>query len=126
MTSLPPIDRDTALRLLEKQVQLAGAEYQYPGDVCYYMLNGAPDCLVGRALADYGVPLDVLQSWDHPTQTIEMLWGGYAANEWLTEESAVIFIAAQDSQDGGNTWGDALFAAESAIEDFDAGISLWP
>jgi hypothetical protein len=114
MTSLPPIDRDTALRLLEKQVEEAGPDYVYQtpdsSQVCKYVVNGQPSCLIGRALVDYGVPVSVIAAWDAPTKTIGMAYSAYAA-DFLTYESAAVFEAAQDKQDSNESWGSALAAA---------------
>jgi len=117
MTSLPPIDRDTALRLLEKQVEEAGPDYVYtePEDTqtCQYLVDDQPSCLIGRALADYGVPLGTLAGWDTPTRVIRKVFDELAP-DFLTEDAVVIFSAAQSIQYTGDTWGLALQDAHDA------------
>lgn len=123
MTTLPPIDRDTALRLLEKQVAEAGSDYVYqtPGSskVCKYVLDGQPSCLIARALVDYGVPVSVIAAWDAPTKTIGMAYTDYKP-DFLTYESAAVFAAAQDKQDETEPWGDALAEARATAAELTA------
>lgn len=120
MTSLPPIDRDTALRLLEKQVEEAGPDYVYMApesqyQTCQYVADAQPSCLIARALADYGVPLETLASWDDPVRVIDVVFRELTPG-FLTEESAAIFAEAQWAQDISDTWGQALNAARVLAE----------
>jgi len=116
VTSLPPIDRDTALRLLEKQVQLAGSNYVYAAhdNVCQYVEGGQPDCLIARALVDYGVPVAVLKEWDSPTREIRQAWEKFNPS-FLTLAAVKVFAVAQDKQDEGQSWGYAVDAARNAM-----------
>lgn len=126
MTTLPPIDRDTALRLLEKQIEEAGPDYVYTApeesQTCQYVVDDQPSCLIGRALYDYGVPLETLAGWDAPTQVIRKVFDELAP-DFLTEDAATVLAAAQETQDTGGTWGLALQDAHDiacAIESDDS------
>src|SRR5882757_128354 len=118
MTSLSPIDRDTALRLLEKQVRLAGSDYVYEAhdNVCQYVNDGQPDCLIARALVDYGVPVAVMEEWDNPTREIKQVWDDHMNRPaFLTLAAVKVFAVAQDKQDAGQSWGYAVDAARNAM-----------
>jgi len=116
VTSLPPIDRDTALRLLEKQVRLAGFDHVYEAhdNVCQYVDGGQPDCLIARALHDYGVPVAVMAEWDTPNQEIRQAWQVFNPG-FLTLAAVKVFEVAQNKQDAGQSWGRAVIAARNAM-----------
>lgn len=136
-TALPSIDRDRALALLRQAVEQKGEDYVYPsGDpysvgtkTCTYERDGEPSCLVGHVLFIAGVPVEVLARLDQygETEFRTLAYGStcedddgneevlqepvlheYAA---LTEEAVEALSAAQDTQDRGRTWGQALLRA---------------
>lgn len=106
----PTVEQVTAT--IKAVVEEFGADYVYPyaaapADCRYteYDENGptAPSCIAGHVLHRLGVPLDELRQWEgnniHGLQEnyINLPAGAY---EGLS--------AAQEAQDGGKTWGEAL------------------
>lgn len=73
---------------------------------CLYVYNNAPSCLVGHVMHRLGIPLDVLSEHEgeSPNQFRPALSISYRAADALTK--------AQDVQDEGDAWADALEAAE--------------
>lgn len=79
--------------------------------MCVYVADGAPSCLVGHVLHRLGVPLDALSVFDESggkdaqlvvRRVLDGTSGATAHRLW----------AAQSAQDNGETWGEALEAAE--------------
>lgn len=109
---------------------------------CTYERNGEPSCIVGHALAYVGVPVEhlkVLDSLSDPAigndTTIATLEEDYEVgaeasyfdpetdigpSAWLetnddvvlTEEALLVFATAQNRQDAGTPWGEAVRDAE--------------
>lgn len=124
------ITPDSVIAGLKAIVEDAGEGFVYErvvtdqnGPKCVYVLNEAPSCIVGQFLAKLGVPLERLAVAD------EANYGaGLPAHILLNNlrEEGVVRItdysataalsAAQESQDGGDTWGAALYAANRAIK----------
>jgi len=96
-------------------VEARGRDYVYQrlGEMlaCRYVLDGRASCLVGDTLARCGVPLAELAKWEytHVGRLLYMLRRSGA----ITYETRVMDVlrAAQQRQDDGSTWGDALDAA---------------
>lgn len=138
------IDGQRAVDLLRMAVETKGEDYQYEqpdGTGCFYTLPGntAPSCIVGHALAYAGVPLDVLHAIDFggviredpdfPGEEYEesgSLGDTTANNEdviaWLERNGAVldreaidVFHKAQQWQDDGIAWGEAVAAAQRQL-----------
>jgi hypothetical protein len=83
---------------------------------CYYVHvdadggNQRPGCLIGVVLNRLGVPLDVLATREGS--------GAYVVTSSLVETSSDVANAlerAQDKQDNGATWAEALAAAEAGM-----------
>ena len=140
------IDAERALALLEKAMGTRGADYNYrlqaPDLQCNYVRDGKPDCIVGVALVDAGVPIPVLQRAEKTAAShvceksfeggpecgvanctstgIDSLWfrdflraeAGLA----LTDEAMYVLSAAQMWQDSHRTWGEAVQAARTTAE----------
>lgn len=108
---------------LKALVEEYGEEFVYQrntdpdaGPACAYVRGGEPSCLVGKFLANVGVPLERLERADY--------FGGDSARELLAslcDEGALqyepragwMLSAAQNVQDSGCTWGEALKMAAS-------------
>lgn len=138
------ITRDDALSLLRNAVEDRGADYVYPGtaetlgaDVtCRYFADegvGADDfgqtaenpnppaCIVGHALSQLGVTYaDVMATrvvhGETNTASARLLLRALPGLD-VTPEAEQLFVSAQDSQDGGYTWGDAVKYAQTNNND---------
>lgn len=78
--------------------------------VCQYVLNAGPGCIVGKALIELGVEIEDLQVLDSSNHG-----GGTAAKdipesiiEWDSLDARAFIQDVQESQDGGDTWGEAI------------------
>jgi hypothetical protein len=113
-----PITGAQALRLLREVVaESPDFIYKPPADdvqsVCVYAYDGQPSCIVGKALYRAGYDVDVLAALDcaNDPGAYNLAKLGIAADG----DALAIFAAAQRVQDRsyeGNTWTDALAAAE--------------
>lgn len=123
------INRARALELLEAVVAETGEDFTYglPGDdkSCLYAYDGAPSCMVGRALYKAGVTVDQLSDLDSHDDTgiYELHAGGYEedesylgqdANVVLTEGALDVFALAQLQQDFGHKYGEVIESARKA------------
>lgn len=135
------ITRDDALTLIRTAVEDRGADYTYPdtaefegADVtCRYFADEGteadefgqtaenphpPACIVGHALSQLGVTYEDMQAVYVPngnpnTASARTLLRRLPGLD-VTPEAEEVFAEAQDMQDGGRTWGDALARAETA------------
>lgn len=118
------IDRGKALTLLSGAVEKRGADYIYPNHDqpmgCTYVTEDCtgPDCMVGQALFDAGVPMAILEELDNLGSITDR-----DVMDRLTAEGVILtpgaynaFSAAQKRQDKGHTWGNACTAAEFTDE----------
>jgi hypothetical protein len=123
---VPVIDIGTALDLLAAAVEQRGAEFVYEPVwmdesryfSCLYANRGAPDCIVGHALAFANVCVrDLEEMGDDGVRDI------YLRGELpitLTLGALAVFDAAQRSQDRGCRWGDVLeYATDAAVKFLD-------
>jgi hypothetical protein len=135
------IGKDEAVELIRHAVKLKGSDYVDPrsgpmGHGCQYVngTTGQPLCIVGHALVELGVPTDALikapeidnlialpydregDPTGEPGRIKYLSGGGLAEVEDLefTPEAVGAFEAAQSTQDAGDTWGQALAAAEES------------
>lgn len=86
---------------------------------CYYAYNGMPDCIVGRLLAELGVPVADME--EEGVETLERVFSDYIAKLYsvlsdqydldFTFEARHFLDELQFRQDQGDTWGEALVAA---------------
>lgn len=122
------LDAPTALRLLTHAVQRNGAGFTYtrplvagnPTPVCsYFTDDSAPSCIVGHVLRDFGAPADLIRLRGNSigvyslAARLEM-----ASDEFQISKAAVkVLVAAQEVQDEGLPWGDALARAVLAFLD---------
>jgi hypothetical protein len=123
--TLPVLTEQRAIELLEAEVAAEGDSYVYPqreaiedlGDGteyqsarCDYVRDERPSCLVGRALHAYGVSIEQLKSIEGTS--IGAFGQQFTPVSWLPHSVAGLLYAAQNAQDGGQTWGEALIAAK--------------
>lgn len=118
------IDGPRALALLTEAVNDKGTDYVCR--LCEYERDNQPACLVGYALYRAGVSADTLVSMDLPNDgcgdyegdsaiaslsTISPEYFGFQ----LDELAVVAFSTAQNRQDNGRTWGEALEEAARSV-----------
>ena len=102
-----------ALELLEKAVATRGEDFVYQKRLggCLYVYQGKPDCLIGVALIDFaGWPLSDLERFC-PVASVAREFPGR-----IGADAVAVLQAAQDAQDAGETWGQALRAARNKAE----------
>lgn len=100
-------------------VEESGPDFVYNStadDGCTYTRNGAPDCLVGHAFAIMGIGINEIQLLDFDP-------AGEAAEAMVrlgvgTEAERFAADIAQQKQDLGDTWGEALEAYEAGLVRF--------
>ena len=111
---------EETLELLESVVAENGTDFVYPDEwkdsigTCLYVKpdGSGPACIVGNVLHRAGVPLDELSQMEG--QAADTVSGRYG----FDSEASMLLWRAQDEQDAGNTWGDALeFAKTQAAVD---------
>jgi hypothetical protein len=113
------IDLGTALDLLAAAVRQRGADFVYrPVWVdehryltCMYAHRGAPDCIVGYALAQAGVSVRALEAMRDDGVEELYLEGRFPVD--VTLGALAVLRAAQQSQDRGCCWGDVLAQANA-------------
>jgi hypothetical protein len=123
-TAAPTIDIGSALDLLAASVQLRGDDFVYlPVWIeesryltCRYANRGIPDCIVGQALALAGVDIHELEAM--PDDGVRDLYLRGELPVALTLGALAVFDAAQQRQDRGRNWGDALAHATAAAVRF--------
>lgn len=118
------IDAARAVELLEKAVAERGEQYVYAkvfdasapewsvphGYVCVYVdpADGQPSCMVGLALSLAGVTTEELLNVN---DTSAASLPGERLSVEVSPAAATVFENAQQMQDMGATWGNALAAA---------------
>jgi hypothetical protein len=124
--TVPVIDIGTALDLLAAAVEHRGADFVYrPVWIeesgyfsCLYANGGAPDCIVGQALAFADVRVRELEAMGDDGVRDLYLRGKLPVT--LTLGALAVFHAAQQSQDRGCRWGDVLkHATDTAVKVLD-------
>lgn len=123
------VTKAEAIQLLRNAIALKGEDYVYPvpdndfGPGCLYVKNGQPDCIVGHALAELGVPVEKMEyrnddscreadviSADSIGQNEAKLISAYGLA--FTGGAMEVLSVAQVLQDRGESWG---FSLEEAI-----------
>lgn len=111
------INARRALELLTDVV--AGREdYTYPDiyDVCRYVVDGQPSCVVGHVLHRAGWTIEELEYMDAPaTLIIASILDEYEPDR-ITPGAARVLHEAQLTQDARDTWGESLEAARNVYE----------
>ena len=100
-----------------------GYVYKAPEDgVCVNFYMGEPSCLVGHWLAMHGVTQGFL--WTHnisPDATVTDLFCGHALvmPMRVDERARKLLLLAQQRQDSGSTWGNAVeFSSRDVVEEY--------
>jgi hypothetical protein len=120
------IDAARAITLLREVVAEKGADYRYQkvkswGSLaCLYVHDGSCSCLVGHALHHAGVPTSELNALDFYGNDdgdtgIAQVYGRLPDRFQLTGHAVEVLAAAQNAQDDGLSWGEALSAAEEIV-----------
>jgi hypothetical protein len=113
------IDMGTALDLLAAVVRHRGRDFVYQPIwveeprylTCRYANVGAPDCIVGQALAYAGIDVPVLEAmYDDGVEDL-YFEGRFPCR--VTLGALAVLRAAQQSQDRGCAWGEVLANAEA-------------
>lgn len=110
------IDRNKAIELLNNAVAEKGEDYRYMQDAtggCQYVRDGAPSCIVGHALHEAGVDLDLLAAYDRREGGMligRVIREGIHGYEF-TEGAIRLLRFAQGKQDDGVLWGTAVNSA---------------
>ena len=124
--AVPVIDIGTALDLVAAAVEHRGAEFVYEPVwidesgyfTCLYANRGAPDCIVGQALAFANICVRDLEAMRDDAVRDLYLRGELPVT--LTLGALAVFRAAQQSQDRGCRWGDVLeYATDAAVRFLD-------
>lgn len=113
--ALPHSEQEAnGMAALRETVAEAGEDFIYRNDVCCYVADGSPSCLIAKAVTRLGAPLTMLAGWDSMDDgSIVCIISafGYPISSNLVHA----WIMAQYCQDRRKSWGDALSAAEEAI-----------
>ena len=125
MTTTPiKVDYSTALVALQQAVEERGANFKYrdlfgEGD-CRYVIDGEPACLVGEVLVGLGTPIGAFAMMSPGERSGDINTVRIGAASRVLESGGLVefsidalnlLAAAQDFQDHGQTWGEALDAA---------------
>lgn len=119
----PVYDEAKVLEVAEEIVNEFGHDYIYvkpPSNLCQYVHEGQPSCLVGQILVRLGAQVDVLEVPEH--YSIIQNGHGLGVTEFLTQlapttetlgftltrNAIAVLECIQNTQDTGNTWGRAL------------------
>lgn len=81
---------------------------------CQYVLDGEPSCIVGVTLSLLGVSTETLEMMDNcgnPMFSADGLLVLEGSDVTMDSDARDVLIAAQNKQDRGETWGEALNAA---------------
>ena len=108
-----------ARELLTRAVEEKGADYVYPRvdnpDGCLYFESNAPSCIVGHVLAYKGMePFE--DDAEYNASTVHSLRHRMLF-EVDNDRTFEALRTAQTRQDSGSTWGDALRAALSVLDE---------
>ena len=82
-------------------------------DTCHYFhpQTGEPSCIVGHVLARHGVQLEQVARWNEDVKLTEMLSVGPEVGIVMEGSAATMLQRAQDAQDHGTPWAEAVTTA---------------
>jgi hypothetical protein len=125
MTQVPDqrITHEDVLRVMTEVVEEYGHDHVYqkqpgprgPKDLCVYIKDGKPSCLIGHVLVRLGVDVGFLTD-RNSSQINGHGFTSSGSNLPWTAEAAQVMQAAQHIQDMGAPWGEALRAARSTAQ----------
>lgn len=102
---------DEALALLKRAVAEQGEDHRAAD---HYFENGQPHCIVGHVLSYKG--LDVCTpEYDGEFPFEGRSIGELPVFEWEDQRTRLLLVKAQDYQDCGRYWGDAVREAEETV-----------
>ena len=115
------ITTENVIELLEKAVEIKGADYVYPAGECFYSnrkVNPEPMCIVGYVLADEEPELFSEVAERESRESLSC--GIMDFEDWdialpIDFKTTNVLYAAQRVQDNGGTWGTALEAAKARL-----------
>jgi hypothetical protein len=87
-----------------RPVKVGGEAY-----CAYFNGRGAPSCIIGHVFAYKGLTKANVGRLNTENGVVSLTWSGFLSVDDQTEE---ILKEAQNAQDAGKTWGEALAAAE--------------
>ncbi len=116
------VDAPRAVELRAEAVTQRGGDFVYEhhndgGTIaCYYVWRGQPDCIAGNALHRAGVSIDALSTIEGCTITTLRAGpdAGVLGGVRFSKAAIGVLYAAQDAQDQGLSWGEALKQAQKA------------
>lgn len=122
------ITKDNLIPALKRAVALKGADYRITNGVCQYVNQDGPelqpDCLIGHALVDLGVPMEKflgdavigeVETWINACKISTLLPSGVLNVKVEDPKVITAMSAAQRLQDDGGSWGEALKAARLVL-----------
>jgi hypothetical protein len=109
------LTKELALEYMREAVDEYGAGFVYdpPDGTCVYTQNGKASCLIGQVLVRAGVPIEAFEDSGANFARLD-----YAVLQLPAEISGDLIEAlliAQDTQDIGRTWGEALWRFREAV-----------
>lgn len=117
------IEWERATEEMEAVVAKFGEGYRYPGveeASCKYVKGGEPSCLVGQVLARIGVDVEDLIELDELVdQRIGRIIDSGVLGAEVPKSVKYGLMTAQEKQDQGYTWGEALFAYKGVVKNGD-------
>ena len=126
MTSDVRFTLDDVLNATRKIVEERGGDYVYDSEShgCVYAVGGTPSCLVGHVInaldPEAFASLAEMEADRIMSMPVaELRDGDWLAEDFWSDDAEVAMQAAQDAQDSGLTWGQAVYAAENLGADAD-------
>lgn len=123
MTEPRVVTYEDALGLLKRQVEKKGADYVYTDHywICTLAdpnpVTGEPEprCIVGHVYVDIGVPAEDLVPVRGPVgrESVDL---GATYGVHFEPEARALLLRAQENQDHGSPWGDAVRDAEAEVK----------
>lgn len=109
----PPVrlNKSNVTKALRDAVKARGADYVYHdhfGNACFYVVDQKPACLVGEVLATgFGIPIDVLDELETTADDVLDILQSRGVLTY-TSDAADMLMRAQEYQDLGEPWGEAV------------------
>jgi hypothetical protein len=120
------VSGEQVLKLLEQVTAEKGTDYRYPeelflkSNVCVnFTSDGQPSCIVGHVLPKLGVDYEIAVAYEidggsSAASTVRTL--EEYGHTGFTHEALAALATAQNFQDFGWTWGEAVEAARASVD----------